>query len=55
MRGQSIIKKEEGPCSEEWEEILYNYYRLMGWDRKNGKPLPETPRELRLEHLIETT
>jgi aldehyde:ferredoxin oxidoreductase len=35
-----------------WEEMLENYYQLMGWDGKNGKPLPETLRNLKLEHVI---
>ena len=35
-----------------WEEMLDNYYRLMGWDVKNGKPLPETLKGLGLEHII---
>jgi len=35
-----------------WEEMLDNYYCLMGWDRKTGLPLPETLRELGLEHLL---
>jgi len=35
-----------------WEKMLENYYRLMGWDVKTGKPLPETLRKLGLEHLI---
>jgi len=30
---------------EHWNEMLKNYYRLMGWDEK-GKPLPETLRNL---------
>ena len=25
-----------------WDEMLTNYYRLMGWDVETGKPLPET-------------
>jgi aldehyde:ferredoxin oxidoreductase len=36
-----------------WEQMMSDYYRLMGWDRKTGMPLPETLREL--EHLIEPT
>ncbi|MBI2917104.1 MAG: hypothetical protein HYY01_03835 [Chloroflexi bacterium] len=31
--------KATGPA---WEEMLANYYELMGWDRITGKPLPET-------------
>ena len=35
-----------------WENMLDNYYKLMGWDRKTGLPLPETLSQLGLEHLI---
>lgn len=35
-----------------WEQMLDNYYQLMGWDRKTGLPLPETLSELGLEYLI---
>ncbi|MDO8673918.1 MAG: aldehyde ferredoxin oxidoreductase C-terminal domain-containing protein [Dehalococcoidia bacterium] len=28
----------------EWDGMMDNYYNLMGWDRKTGKPLPETLR-----------
>jgi aldehyde:ferredoxin oxidoreductase len=31
-----------------WEKMLHNYYNLMGWD-ENGRPLPETLRNLGLE------
>ena len=31
-----------------WEEMLCNYYKLMGWDEETGKPLPETLKELGL-------
>lgn len=34
-----------------WEKMLDKYYQLMGWDRKTGMPLPETLKELGLEHL----
>lgn len=34
-----------------WEKMVDKYYQLMGWDRKTGMPLPETLRELGLEHL----
>jgi aldehyde:ferredoxin oxidoreductase len=34
-----------------WEEMLKNYYRLMGWDEQTGKPLPETLKSLGLEHV----
>jgi len=29
-----------------WDRMLENYYRLMGWDVKTGKPLPETLKSL---------
>jgi aldehyde:ferredoxin oxidoreductase len=35
-----------------WGKMLSNYYSLMGWDRKTGKPLPETLKELGLEDII---
>jgi len=37
----------------EWDAMLDNYYRLMGWDRKTGKPLPETLRKYGLERQVE--
>ncbi len=37
----------------QWEDMLDNYYRLMGWNRKTGLPLPETLSELELEYLLE--
>jgi aldehyde:ferredoxin oxidoreductase len=36
-----------------WENMLKNYYQLMGWDRKTGKPLPETLKTLGLENIID--
>lgn len=35
-----------------WDEMLVNYYTLMGWDVETGKPLPETLKNLGLEHII---
>jgi aldehyde:ferredoxin oxidoreductase len=35
-----------------WEEMLENYYRLMGWDIETGKPLKETLKNLGLENII---
>ena len=35
-----------------WEEMLESYYRLMGWDVKTGKPLPETLKRMGLEHIV---
>jgi len=37
---------------EKWEAMVENYYSLMGWDPKSGKPLPETLKKLGLEDLI---
>ncbi|MHB0869370.1 MAG: aldehyde ferredoxin oxidoreductase family protein [Chloroflexota bacterium] len=34
-----------------WPWMLQNYYRLMGWDEKTGKPLPETLEKLGLGYL----
>ncbi len=44
MEGKSIMPK--------WEEVLDEYYRMMGWDRSTGKPFPETLKRLRLEPII---
>jgi aldehyde:ferredoxin oxidoreductase len=35
-----------------WNDMLLNYYELMGWDQKTGKPLPDTLKKLGLEHII---
>jgi aldehyde:ferredoxin oxidoreductase len=35
-----------------WDEMLRNYYQLMGWDEKTGKPLPETLSNLGLDFVI---
>ena len=35
-----------------WDELLNNYYREMGWDRKTGAPLPATLKSLGLEDVI---
>ncbi len=32
-----------------WDKMLRNYYKLMGWDEKTGKPLPETLKALDIE------
>ncbi|MGQ9694258.1 MAG: aldehyde ferredoxin oxidoreductase family protein [Thermodesulfobacteriota bacterium] len=37
---------------EKWSEMVENYYRLMGWDPKTGKPLPETLEKLGLAEVI---
>lgn len=35
-----------------WEQMLDNYYELMGWDRQTGRPSPATLSELGLQDLI---
>jgi len=35
-----------------WDKMLHNYYNLMGWDDKIGKPLPETLKNLGLDFVI---
>jgi aldehyde:ferredoxin oxidoreductase len=35
-----------------WDKMLNNYYKLMGWDRNTGKPLPETLEKLELKYVI---
>ena len=34
-----------------WRETVQNYYGLMGWDVKTGKPLAQTLKRLGLEHV----
>lgn len=36
----------------EWGKMMDIYYREMGWDRQNGKPLPGTLKALGLEHVV---
>ncbi len=36
-----------------WEEMLKNYYTLMGWDPETSVPLPETLESLGLGHLVD--
>jgi aldehyde:ferredoxin oxidoreductase len=36
---------------EKWDWMVANYYTLMGWNPKTGKPLPETLEKLGLEEL----
>ena len=38
--------------TEKWGSMVENYYNLMGWDAKTGKPLPGTLKKLGLENLI---
>ncbi|MFC1976751.1 aldehyde ferredoxin oxidoreductase family protein [Chloroflexota bacterium] len=38
--------------NEHWDSMLDNYYKLMGWDRKTGRPLPETLKAIGLESVI---
>jgi aldehyde:ferredoxin oxidoreductase len=47
----------DGPCAgksimPDWEQMLDVYYQKMGWDRKSGKPLPQTLIESDLEYVI---
>lgn len=44
MKGKDIMA--------EWPMMVKNYYTLMGWDPKTGKPLPETLGKLGLEELV---
>ena len=44
VQGKSILPH--------WDQMLDEYYRIMGWDRKTGRPLPETLRAVGLEKLI---
>ena len=37
---------------EHWDSMIDNYYKLMGWDRESGKPLPETLKAIGLEHVV---
>jgi aldehyde:ferredoxin oxidoreductase len=34
------------------DKMLDSYYQRMGWDKKTGRPLPDTLRRLGLEHII---
>jgi aldehyde:ferredoxin oxidoreductase len=43
-QGKSILEK--------WPWMVENYYRIMGWDEKTGKPLPETLEKLGLTELV---
>ena len=35
-----------------WESMIDNYYNLLGWDIKTGKPLKETLKSLGIEYVI---
>jgi aldehyde:ferredoxin oxidoreductase len=37
--------------SAQWEKMLDTWYTLVGYDRKTGKPLPETLQRLGLDWL----
>jgi aldehyde:ferredoxin oxidoreductase len=37
---------------EKWPWMVENYYKLMGWDPKTGKPLPATLEKLGLKEII---
>lgn len=43
-KGQSIMPH--------WENMLDQYYQLMGWDRKTGMPSSNSLKEIGLEHLV---
>jgi len=43
-QGKNIMPK--------WPQMVQNYYKLMGWDEKTGKPLPETLEKLGLAEII---
>jgi aldehyde:ferredoxin oxidoreductase len=36
-----------------WDQMLDNYYSILGWDIKTGKPLPETLKTLGIKHIIQ--
>jgi len=38
--------------SEQWEKMLDTWYELVGYDRKTGRPKPETLKKLGLDFLI---
>jgi len=44
LEGKSILP--------DWDAMISNFYSVMGWDKNTGLPLPETLKELGLEHLI---
>jgi aldehyde:ferredoxin oxidoreductase len=35
-----------------WDEMIRNYYYLMGWDEKTSKPLPATLKNLGLDFVV---
>jgi aldehyde:ferredoxin oxidoreductase len=35
-----------------WDDVRRNYYQQMGWNTETGQPLPETLKQLGLEHVI---
>ncbi len=48
---------EDGPAKGQavephWKRMLDVWYEIVGYDRKTGRPRPETLRALGLEHLI---
>jgi aldehyde:ferredoxin oxidoreductase len=36
----------------QWDRMLKNYYKAMGWDENTGKPLPETLEKLGIGYAI---
>ena len=43
-KGKNIMEK--------WDDMVKNYFSLMGWDPNTGKPLPETLEKLDLKEII---
>jgi aldehyde:ferredoxin oxidoreductase len=39
--------------SDHWEKMVDTWYDTVGYDRKTGRPTPETLRSLELEEVIE--
>jgi len=37
---------------EHWDGMIDNYYKLMGWDKETGRPLPETLKAIGLENVV---
>jgi aldehyde:ferredoxin oxidoreductase len=35
-----------------WDKMVRNYYKHMGWDEETGKPLPETLKSLGLDSVV---
>ena len=55
--GRLLAAPTDGPAKGKtikpyWNQMMDNYYRHMGWDRKTGRPLPDTLRGLGLGHVV---